>query len=358
MTIRPWAKSDDPHIHFAYDMGWAIYPLAFDDNGDLADVIFLDSFSEGSTVYTRLERHTVDGDNTTITQKAFKSNNAQYLGQEISLDSVPRWAGLEPETTISNTEGALFGWYRVANANNVDVTGPMSASVYAKARDVIEEADKQYSRFLWEFKTGLMRVDIDETALRPKNDGSGRLEFPEYEVFRKLNIENGDFYSVFAPALRDDNYINGLNQILMRVEDQCGLARGTISDANEEARTATEIKIVKQRSYVTIADNQKALEKCLRDVIRAMDKYASLYGLAPEGEYDVSFEWDDSIITDSEQEANELIAQYNAGLISGVEYRMRKFGETEAQAKTAFENILKEKQRINGARMPKLPGEE
>jgi len=125
----------------------------------------------------------------------------------------------------------------------------------------------------------------------------------------------------------------------MRVEDSCGLARGTLSDANQEARTATELRIVKQRTYdphrmreycisasrmmltallntatpigasivkqrtyATIADNQRALEHCLRDVVRAMDKYATMYDLAPAGDYDLSFEWDDSIITDASQQ--------------------------------------------------------
>ena len=66
----------------------------------------------------------------------------------------------------------------------------------------------------------------------------------------------------------------------MKIEDQSGLARGTLSDANTEARTATELTILRNRTYTTIADNQQALERALREVVRAMDKYADLYNLA------------------------------------------------------------------------------
>ena len=99
----------------------------------------------------------------------------------------------------------------------------------------------------------------------------------------------------------------GLNQILMKIEDQSGLARGTLSDANTEARTATELTILRNRTYTTIADNQQALERALSEGGRAMDKYADLYNLAPAGEYEVSFDWDDSVIADTETQLQQRL---------------------------------------------------
>ena len=180
-------------------------------------------------------------------------------------------------------------------------------------------------------------------------------------LFRSVDLCNDDTYNVFAPAIRDASLLNGLNQLFMRIEDQVGFARGMISDANSEARTATELRIVKQRSYATVADNQKALEACLKDVIRAMDKYATMYKLAPEGDYDVSFEWDDSIITDTEQQMNERLLLYNNGLLGKAEFREWYFGETEAQAAAAIEAITTEQAAAAAAAasmLPTLPVEE
>ena len=284
-----------------------------------------------------------------ITQRAFKSNNRQTIGTEIPLSDVPRWASLEPEATVKNTDGPLFGWYKAATANNVDVDSPLGASVYAKAVEVIEQADRQYSRLLWEFEGSELAIDVDPTVLRPKQtttaDGKKVMETPKLNqrLFRGVDLGEDATYKVFNPTIREVSLLNGLNQLLIRVEDLCGLSRGTLSDANVDARTATELRIVKQRSYATVADNQRALETCLRNVLRAMDKYATMYHLAPEGEYDVSFDWDDSIITDSEQQMNEMLMLYNAGIIGKQEFREWYFKETSAQAKAAIEALQQEK---------------
>lgn len=149
-----------------------------------------------------------------------------------------------------------------------------------------------------------------------------------------------------------------MNKLYESVEDLCGLSRGTISDANVDARTATELKINRQRSYATVSDNQKALEHCLRDVIRAMDKFATIYNLAPEGEYDVSFSWDDSIITDTEQQTNERMMLLNAGVVSKAEMREWYFGETKAQAKAAIQAISDEQNEGLESLLPSLEKQE
>ena len=357
MTVRPYRK--DNHIYFDWTMAWSLCPLAFGSDGELVDVIFRDTYMEGKTIYTRLERHTVDGQNVRITQRAFKSINRDNIGTEVSLSEVKPWASLKPEVTVTNTEGQLFGWFKVASANSIDVDSPIGASVFAKAVDTIKRADIQYSTLLWEYEGATLAIEVDPTVLKPKLNEDGRMEMPKLNqrLFRAVDAikgDGGDTYSVFSPVIRDANYINGLNQLMIRIEDQCGLSRGTLSDANVEARTATELRIVQQRSYATIADNQKALERCLRDVVRAMNKYADIYGMAPEGDYEVSFEWDDSIMTDMNQQLEERLALMSAGVIGKQEFRQWYFGETEAQARAALEKLQQEQADSVKAMLPTL----
>lgn len=348
LVVKPYPKA--PHVYFDWTTDWEIYPIAFGDEGDLTDVIFRDTYQEGKTYYSRLERHTVTGDGVKITQRAFKSNNRDFVGTEIPLTEVAAWAALQPEVTVTNSEGQMFGWYRVAAANAVDIKSPMGAAVFAKARDTIQQADLQYSRLLWEFEGSELAVDVDPAALRAKPtgqkgaDGRPLMEMPKLNqrLFRGVDLGQDETYKVFAPPIRDASLLSGLNQLLIRVEDQCGLSRGTLSDANAEARTATELRIIKQRSYSTISDNQKALERCLRDVIRAMDKYTTLYNLAPEGEYEVTFTWDDSIITDSEQQINERLALVAQGIMSKAEFREWYFNESKDTAQAAVQAIQAE----------------
>ena len=360
MVIKPYPNADDGHIYFDWAMDWGVYPLAFDDDGNLSDVIIPDIFRDGKTIYTRLERHTVKGNDVEITQRAFKSTIEGSLGMEISLSDVERWSSLQDKAIVKDSEGPLFGWYKVAAANNIDIDSPMGASVFAKAIDVIKEADMQYSRLLWEYEGSELAIDVDPTALRPKRGDGGGMEMPKLNqrLFRAVDIDKGDrdLYDVFSPNIRDASLLNGLNQLLIRIEDLSGLSRGTLSDANVEARTATEMKIIKQRSYATIADNQAALERCLKDVVRVMNKYATVYHLAPEGDYDVSFEWDDSILTDTDTEMQKRLMMLNAGIISKAEFREWYFGETKAQAQSAIDAITEEQvDNMNALMPPKEP---
>lgn len=358
VTVKPYPK--DGRLYFDFCFDWDLCPVAFDAAGQLHDAIFPDRFQRGKTYYTRLERHRIDGENVVITNRAYRSTNPDALGNECALSEVPQWADLEPEATATATGGMLFGWFKTANANTQDLTCPLGAAVFDKATDLLKEADaKLYSGLLWEYESGERAVHVDENALKPKtrtvvNDAGQRITVEVNDRLAHLNgrlyrkvpgvqkSETTDLFEVFSPPFRETSYISGLNQLLIRIEDLCGLSRGTLSDANTEARTATELKIIKQRSYATIADNQKALEKCLRDVIRAMDYYATTYNLAPPGEYDVSFEWDDSIITDSQQQMSERLTLVSEGLMSAVEFRQWYFGETETQARAAIQAIREE----------------
>lgn len=342
MTIKPYPK--DGHIYFDCSTAWSLYPIAFDDDGNLKDVIFRDSFQDGKLTYNRLERHTMTPKGVRITQRAFKSQNRESIGVEIPLTDVPQWAEVEPESLLKDTDGQMFGWFKTATANNVDIDAPLGVSVFHKASKLIKEADIQYSRILWEYEGSELAIDVDPTVLRPQKGRDDVMEMPRLNdrLFRGVDLGTDDNYRVFSPAIRDSSLFAGLNQLLIRIEDNCGLARGTLSDANMEARTATELRIVRQRTYATIADNQAMLEVCLRDVIRAMDKYATIYKLAPEGEYDVSFEWDDSIITDATQQLGERLELMSHGLMGKVEFRQWYFGETEAQARAAIAKAQEE----------------
>ena len=213
---------------------------------------------------------------------------------------------------------------------------------------------------LWEYEGGELAIDIDRDALRVDVDSEGNEHTKpnqlQQRLFRKVDLgSTSDTYQLYAPSLRDTNYILGLNTILMRIEDVCGISRGTLSDSADIARTATELKILRQRNYQSNANIQEAIEEALRTVIYAMNVYASLYQVTPEGEYEVSFEWDDSIIVDIDTEINKRLTLLNNGLTSKLELRMWYFGETENQARQALDEVQKEMQQTQALEMMNDP---
>ena len=232
-------------------------------------------------------------------------------------------------------------------ANTIDTTSPLGVSGYSRAISLIKDADMQYSRLLWEYEGGELAIDIDRDAMNFQEGADGvNHTVPNHlqaRLFRKVDIGiDGSTYQPFAPSLRDSSYLQGLNAILMRIEDAVALSRGTLSDSSAEARTATELKILKQRSYQENAEIQHALENALKDVIYIMDVYCDLYEITEKGEYDVNFEWDDSIIVDVDTELNKRMTLMQNGLTSKLELRMWYFGETERQAQEALIKIEEE----------------
>lgn len=340
-------------IEFDYIQADAFYPLTFDAAKRITEAAFVQTKIEKETIYRRLEYHKWENNTVTIVNRAFKSiNNSSSLmadldlGHEIPLTEVPEWAGLQPETTIKNVDRPLFAYFRMPEANTVDTTSPLGVSGYSRAVNLIRDADMQYSRLLWEYEAGEIAINVDRDAFTYLEDGQGNqhtvLKPMQNRLYRRMDITNDELFEPFTPSLRDSNYIEGLNAILMRIEDVCGISRGTLSDSIDIARTATELKILKQRSYQTNVDIQHAIQTTLEDVVYIMNVYCTLYNITPEGEYDVSFEWDDSLIIDIDAELEKRIVLQQNGLVSKVENRMWYFGETERQAQEALTKIADE----------------
>lgn len=345
----------DVDIEFDYIHADNFFPIAFDGSGKITEAAFVQVKTDKSTVYTRLEYHKLQNNMVTVTNLAFKKENRTQpsttdfdsdLGEQINLTEVPEWADLQPVTRIGNVDRLLFAYFKMPEANTIEAHSPLGVSGYSRAVKLIKEADLQYSRMLWEFQGGELAIDIDRDALNTVEDEEkNTYEIPnmlQARLMRKVDLGNSETYQVFNPPYRDASLINGLNNILMRIEDVCALSRGTLSDVAAEARTATELKILKQRSYSVNAEIQKALEDALKDLVYVMDIYCTLYEVTAPGEYDISFEWDDSILVDVETELGKRITLMQNGLASKLETRMWYFGETERQAREALNNVSQE----------------
>lgn len=348
-----------PSIEYDFIRADCFYPLAFDANGNITEAAFVQPKIDKQYIYRRLEYHKWQNNKLTIINKVYRSSNTASVtndmdgdfGKEVPLTEVPEWATIQPEVQIGDVAKPLFAYFKMPDANIIDMTSPLGVSGYARAISLIKDADLQYSRLLWEYEAGEMALNVDRDAFTWMADdasdtdkGKSKLGKSQQRLYRQVDINpnEGELFEPFAPSLRDANYVQGLNTILMRIEDVTGLSRGTISDASQEARTATELKILKQRSFQANQDIQQALEVALRDVIYASNALCDLYEITPPGDYDVNFEWDDSILVDVNEELNKRMSLMQSGLISKLELRQWYFGETERQAKEALEKISQE----------------
>lgn len=336
LAMKPYVS--DGHIEVDMVQADRFFPVKFNSRGEVIAAVFMETVTIGKQVYTRLEYHRHDEKMATyyIINKAFVRqdlDNVEVLGKEVPLSAVPEWADLEETVTIINVKKPLFAYFKIPNANNVDDSSPLGVSVYSRAVDDIKEADYQWTRILWEFEGSELAIDGDVSLFKRKENGEFDLPKGKERLFRMMDFDDDkEQYKVFAPPIRDKSLINGFNAILRRVEFNSGLAYGTLSDLNTVDKTAEEIKTSKQRSYSTVSDIQKALQKALEQLIYAMDVIAQLSNLNGGKKYEVSFDWDDSIVIDKEQELQSMQQDATAGLIRKEIYIAAKYGVSEEEA--------------------------
>lgn len=274
-------------------------PTAFDDDGNIDGVVFIDRFKKNDSYYTRLEYHgfeMVNGKRVYfIRNKAFISNNNFTLGYETPLTKVPKWAELLPEVPIEGLEKPLFGYFRMPTANNVDIDSPLGVSIYAKAVESIKDFDMWYSKWKREGKLSDKYLFVDEQAMmKPGATGANKavVHNPMPELIKGLRFGNNANKCVeeFNPEIRVEDFKLALQTQLDLISVQCGFSAGYFSFDNKSGVvTATQIQSEDQRTYSTCTDIQQNYQLAIEGLIHAMDVIYTLYEYTPEGTIDVSF---------------------------------------------------------------------
>ncbi|MCC0752619.1 phage portal protein [Clostridioides sp. ZZV13-5731] len=337
LVFKPYVSGGK--IEVDYVQANNFFPTEYSSAGDITSAIFSEIKVKGDIKYTRLEYHNWTPDAYTISNYAYKSNTARLigysdeLGKQISLKEVSEWADLSEKLTLQGVERPLFSYFKIPQANSVESTSPLGVSVFSRAVDLIKEADKQYSRILWEYEATEVAIDADSSMFRRNSSGEYEVPHGKKRLYRMLEMETGDNkWNVFSPTIRDSSLFAGLNQLLRKIEFNCGLSYGVISDAQETDKTATEIKASKQRLYSTVKDVQKSLEDALEGLIYSIDKWSILAGFTPSLKYETTFNWDDSVVIDKDSELLAMQQDVASGLIRPELYVMKKYGVTEEEA--------------------------
>lgn len=339
MAFKPYVDGDRIAVDFV--QAGRFLPTGFNSRGEVTGAVFVERVRKGKAFYTRLEHHQLLDTGYIIRNLAYVSWTEDSLGRPAELTEVDEWANLEPELILRYKDGTaperpLFAYFRMPFANQVDDSSPLGVSIYGRAVDLIKEADRQYSRILWEYEGSELAIDADETCLFNGENGTTKMPERDRRLFRRgVSFDGGqgeDFYKVFSPVIRDSSLFNGLNQLLRRIEFACCLSYGTLSDPQEVSKTAEEIKTSKQRSYAAVCEMQRSLQAALENLIWAMDFYTSLYKLAPAGNYETSFTWGDGVLEDTDKEFVRRKALADSQYLKPEKFLAWYFGISEQEA--------------------------
>lgn len=307
-------------------------PIEFDGSGRAISGVFKDEITIKRQKYTRLEYHSfeqLDNGNAVyvIRNKAYKGDAG---GTPINLADVPAWADLQEETPIEGIDRPLFSYFRNPSSNDIEPDSHVGVSVYGGTPNVslLQQADEQWERLWWEYQSGERKIYTDATKTSASAFKDRLFEYGNF-------TSDGNMFEPFSPEFRNDPIYQGFQYIIQRIEYNVGLSFGTISDPQSVEKTATEILAAKNRQRITVGSIQRELEATLDGLVYAMNVYCDLYGIAPKGEYEVSYNWGDGVLDDPDTVRQDkaldasLVSQ---GLMSDVRFVMKWDGVSEEEA--------------------------
>lgn len=312
--------------------------------GDTIDgVVFTNRKKVGEKYYTRLEYHRFEGNTYRITNKCFVGDSPNDTKKAIDIKLTP-WAELAEDVSIVNIDRPLFGVFRTPQANNIDMDSVLGLPIFSEAVQELRDLDIAYSRNSKEIKDSKRTVLLDSDVMLP---GGGRpvaknpmalkhqrdlLELPDY-----IRNVTGDgtkaFYQEINPTLNTDTRITGINALLSQIGYKIGFSNGYFVFNEKTGNiTATQVEADQQRTIQLIKDCRDKLESCLAGLIYALDVFASLYGLAPMGKYEVNYDFGDITYNRDEDRARWL-SYANSNRVPFWYYLVKFEGMTEDEAK-------------------------
>ena len=214
--------------------------LAREPDGRVTSIVTAEHTARGSQYYTLLERRTVDANGyLTIENKLYASFDRGTLGIRTALSKLDRYAQLPDLYTYPVPVGGVgMTPLRVPLANCVD--GSMDAiSIYEPAMGLIRNIDQNEKQLNDEFELARHRLIAPAEMLKTGRDGRRTLDDSVFVALKDIHSDLAP--TAFTPQLRDEPYERREQKYLRAIENQIGLKRGMLSDAQEVEKTAFEV---------------------------------------------------------------------------------------------------------------------
>lgn len=256
-------------------------------------------------IYLRWTNYKVENGSITITQ-SFTDEN----GKQIPVPDF--WKNINTSMTITGVEKALFGFIK-SPINNRKVDDKYGVPITYGCDDTILEIKETLKEVFREYKLKEAFVGADSTMF------NGKDALPTGGIFKKIDSSEGDFFEVFDPQFR--SFKERIQQVYRTLEQEIGTSAGIISDVETQNATATEIRRAMYDTFTLVDDMRSNIEKGIEDFEYSANVLANAYGLSAQGDYETAFDWDYSLLEDSQETYTQLMGGKNAGVIKDVEVR-------------------------------------
>lgn len=275
-------------------------------------------------VYIRWTNYKVESGKITITQ--------QFSDEKGNKIPVPDfWKNIQEVQVISGVDRVLFGYIK-SPINNRKATDNYGVPITYGCDSTILEIKETMKELFREYQLKEAFVGADSTMF----DGKDAL--PKNGLFKKIDSGDDTFFEVFDPQFRP--FTDRLQELFRRLEHEIGTSAGILSEINTQNATATEIRRSMYDTFTIVDDMRSNIEKGMEDFLYSANVLANSYNLSAQGDYEISFDWDYSLLEDSQETFNQLITAQAKGIVSEAEVRQFiKPDETIEDSQKAIEEI-------------------
>lgn len=235
----------------------------------------------------------------------------------------------------------LFQILRPNIVNNYDKTNPLGMSIFGNAIDILKSIDAIYDSWHNEFILGKKRIfvksDLKKVVVNPGNGVVDQIDANDV-LFYQLDWtgKDNDKPPIYETQMqiRANEHIESLDKQLNLLSRKVGLGDNFYSfNGVGVGRTATEVISTNSSLFRNLKKQELVIGRALKGLVRAILQVGNMLGIGNfDIEQDITIDFDDSIIEDTEKEKAQALTEYNAGLIDQVEYFVLTRNMTREQA--------------------------
>ena len=312
-----------------------IYPISWNNVGVTECAFASVEYVNGKKTVVLSVHKLKDNGNYEIINHLFEETNGNLT--EITLEDIER---------VFDTKSNIkwFSIFKPLLTNNIFNNSPFGIPYYANAIDNMKAVDISFDALKNEIKDSRRRTFV-RAEMMNYSDGTQKLTFdPEDTDIYVLpdGANKDDLIQNDTTTLRTNEQIGTLNTNLNILGSKVGFGENHYHFDGTNLSTATAVVSSNSKMFRRKKKLEIGYESSIFDLIVAVCYASSEFGNYNIDTTDMDISFDDSIVEDKESESIRALREFNAGLISAVEYRVRVFGETPEIAEQAIAKIKEE----------------
>ena len=315
-------------------------------HGRVVDVAFASEVTVGGKPHIYLQTHL-------LTPAGYRITN-EYFTASDEAGSSYRPAPLPPGMAAAFATGSALPWFallRPAGVKNRTGGPGLGQAVFAEAIDAAKMCDLAFDNYCRDLYLGGKKVFYTAEMLRPHvgPDGAAHWDAPD-DIRQQLFVQTAkadpdapDSWHEYNPDLRCDANGKAVQDALDYFSFKCGLGTRRYRFEPSGVKTATEYTGDRQDMVQHANRHQIQIEAALLGIVRAMLWAGrTLLGADIDPDTEVTVNFDDSYITDSETRRAQMKDDVLAGFLPKYRYLMEWYGMAEEEARAAVQQAQDE----------------